>query len=177
MVWDPALSAELVSIAVPFLIVPVPRIVEPSRNVMVPVTFAGSVAVKVTDWPTVEGLADEVSVTAGAAFVTIWVVFPVAGLLFVSPPYEAVMGSVPTGRLVVVMTTVPVVGFTGPLPNVTPPLVIVTVPVVPGGRVVVMVTEPPKVLDPEVVTVIGGVALPTTWVKLAVAGLLLVSPP
>jgi hypothetical protein len=80
------------------------------------------------------------------------------------------MGSVPTGSAVVEMTTVPVVGFTGPLPNVTPPLVIVTVPVVPGGRFVVMVTEPPEVLGPEVVTVIGGVDLPTTCVRVAVAG-------
>jgi hypothetical protein len=49
----------------------------------------------------------------------------------------------PTGRTVVVIVTVPVVGFTGPLPRVVPPLVTVTVPVVPGGRVVVIVTVPP----------------------------------
>jgi hypothetical protein len=72
-----------------------------------------------------------------------------------------VIGSVPTGRVVVVIVTVPVVEFTGPLPSVVPPLVMVTVPVVPGGRVVVIVTEPPKVLGPEVVTVIGGVVLLT----------------
>jgi len=100
----------------------------------------------------------------------------VAGLLFVSPPKLAVIGSLPTGSEVVVIVTVPVVGLTGPEPRVTPPLVTVTVPVVPGGRFVVMVTEPPKVLGPEVVTVIGGVDLPTTWVRVPVAELLLLSP-
>jgi hypothetical protein len=110
---------------------------------------------------TFEGLTDEVSNTVEAAPVTVCVVLPVAGLLFVSPPKLAVIGSVPTGRAVVDMTTVPVVGFTGPLPSVTPPLVIVTVPVVPGGKVVVIVTDPPEVLGPEVVTVTGGVILLT----------------
>jgi hypothetical protein len=73
-----------------------------------------------------------------------------------------VIGSLlPTGRAVVVIVTVPVVGFTGPLPRIVPPLVTVTVPVVPGGRVDVMVTGEPKVLGPEVVTVTIGVALLT----------------
>lgn len=86
------------------------------------------------------------------------------------------IGSVPTGSDVVVIVTVPVVGLTGPEPRVTPPLVTVTVPVVPGGRVVVIVTEPPEVLGPEVVTVIGGVALLTVWMRVAVAVLLFESP-
>ena len=67
------------------------------------------------------------------------------------------------------IVTVPVVGLTGPLPRVVPPLVTVTVPVVPGGRVVVIVTGAPEVLGPEVVTVIGGVVLLTVWVRDAVA--------
>jgi hypothetical protein len=87
-----------------------------------------------------------------------------------------VIGSLPTGSDVVVIVTVPVVGLTGPEPRVTPPLVTVTAPVVPGGRFVVMVTEPPKVLGPEVVTVIGGVVLLTVWTRLAVAVPLLESP-
>ena len=83
----------------------------------------------------------------------------------------------PTGKAVVVIVTVPVVGFTGPLPKVVPPLVTVTVPVVPMGRVVVIVTGAPEVLGPEVVTVIGGVVLSTIWVRgTEVAGLLFVSP-
>jgi hypothetical protein len=87
-----------------------------------------------------------------------------------------VIGSLPTGRIVVVIVTVPVVELTGPLPSVVPPLVIVTVPVVPGGRVVVTVTGLPKVLGPEVVTVTVGVDLLTVWVRLAVAVLLFTSP-
>lgn len=84
--------------------------------------------------------------------------------------------SLPTGRTVVVMTTVPVAGLTGPEPRVTPPLVTVTVPVVPMGRVVVMVTGSPKLLVPDVVTVTAGVVLLTVWVRLAVAVLLFASP-
>ena len=53
------------------------------------------------------------------------------------------IGSLPTGSVVVVIVTVPVVGFTVPEPRVTPPLVTVIVPVVPGGTVVVIVTDPP----------------------------------
>jgi hypothetical protein len=83
---------------------------------------------------------------------------------------------VPTGKTVVVMTTVPVVVLMGPEPRVTPPLVTVTVPVVPIGRVVVMVTGEPKLLGPEVVTVTVGVVLLTVWVSDAVAVLLFASP-
>ena len=43
------MSAEVVNVATPLLIAPVPRVVEPSRKVTVPVVFAGRVAVKVTD--------------------------------------------------------------------------------------------------------------------------------
>jgi hypothetical protein len=73
-----------------------------------------------------------------------------------------VIGSLPTGRVDVVIVTVPVVGLTVPLPTGFPPLVIVTVPVVPGGRVVVIVTGSPYVLGPEVLTVMVGVVLLTT---------------
>jgi hypothetical protein len=77
---------------------------------------------------------------------------------------------------VVVITTVPVDGLTVPVPRVVPPLVTVTVPVVPGGRVVVMVTGLPKVLGPEVETVTVGLDLLTVWFRFAVAVLLFVSP-
>ena len=82
----------------------------------------------------------------------------------------------PTGNVVVVMVTVPVVGLMEPEPNVTPPLVIVTVPVVPTGSVVVMVTGLPKVVEPGVVTVTVGVALLTVWERVPVAVLLFASP-
>lgn len=87
------------------------------------------------------------------------------------------MGSVPTGREVEVITTVPVVALTGPEPKVVPPLVIVTVPLVPIGKVVVMVTVAPKLLGfGAETTVRAGAALLTVCVRLAVAVLLFASP-
>jgi hypothetical protein len=74
------------------------------------------------------------------------------------------------------MITVPVVGLTVPEPSGVLPLVTVTVPVVPMGRVVVIVTGSPKEVGPGVVTVIVGVALLTVWVRVAVAPLLFASP-
>jgi len=73
-----------------------------------------------------------------------------------------VIGSLPAGRVEVVIVTIPVVGLTVPEPTGFPPLVMVTVPVVPGGSVVVIVTGSPKVLGPEVVTVMDGMVLFTT---------------
>ena len=167
---------EVVAVAVPPDKVETPREVLPLVNVTVPVTPDGTVAVKVTDWPLVEGFVDEVRVTTGVAFVTVCEVVPVAGLLFESPPKVAVIGSLPTGKVDVVMVTVPVVGLIVPEPTGLPPLVIVTVPVVPMGSVVVIVTGLPKVLGPDVVTVTGGVDLLTVWVRFAVAVLLFASP-
>jgi hypothetical protein len=83
---------------------------------------------------------------------------------------------VPTGNVEVVMDTVPVDGLTEPEPNVTPPLVIVTVPVVPMGSVAVMVTGLPKVEEPGVVTVTVGVALLTVCERVPDAVLLFASP-
>ena len=53
------------------------------------------------------------------------------------------IGSLPTGRVEVVIVTTPVVGLIVPVPTGVPPVVIVTVPVVPGGRVAVIVTGSP----------------------------------
>jgi hypothetical protein len=88
-----------------------------------------------------------------------------------------VIGSVPTGNTVVVTTAVPVAEFTEPVPRFVLPLVTVTVPVVPMGKVVVMVTELPKRLGFGVeVTAMVGVVCLTVCVRLAVAVLLFVSP-
>jgi hypothetical protein len=171
MLCTPALRVEVVKDAVPLLMAPVPRAVEPSKNVTVPVVPVETVAVKVTDWLTLDGFSEEISETVGVALLTVCVVVPVAGPLFVSPPKVAVIGSLPTGRVVVVIVTVPVVGLIVPVPTGFPPLVIVTVPVVPGGSVVVIVTGFPKVLGPDVVTVMGGVVLLTTCVSVPVAEL------
>ena len=84
--------------------------------------------------------------------------------------------SEPTGRAVVVMVTVPLVAVMGPLPRVTPPLVMVMVPVGPLGTEAVIVTDWPKVLGPEVLTVTVGFALPTVWVAVATEELKFPSP-
>jgi hypothetical protein len=82
------LSVEVAKVAVPLLpITPVPRGVEPSRKVTVPVSPEGTVAVKVTDWLTLDGFSEDVSETvAVVALDTVCVVVPVTGALFVSPP-------------------------------------------------------------------------------------------
>jgi hypothetical protein len=82
----PTGSEDDVAVAAPPVSVDVPNVVAPLVNVTVPVTPLGSVAVKVTDWPGVEGFVEETRVTTGVALVTVWVVDPVAGLLFESPP-------------------------------------------------------------------------------------------
>jgi len=73
-----------------------------------------------------------------------------------------VIVSLPTGRTVVATVTVPLVEVIVPLPRVTPPVVIVMVPVGPSGTEAVTVTDWPKVVGPEVLTVTIGVTLLTT---------------
>lgn len=84
--WTPVLSVEVVKVAIPLLIVPVPRLVEPSKKVTVPVATVGTEAVKVTAWLTADGFSDDVRTMAGVSLLTLCVVVPVAELLFVSPP-------------------------------------------------------------------------------------------
>jgi hypothetical protein len=177
--WEPTINVLVVRIAWPLFKVPVPRIVAPSRNVIVPVTPAGTVAVKVTDWLTIEGLRDEAMAIVGVTFPTVTTVAPeVTGLLFVSPDVVAVMGSVPIGKDGTVIVAIP--PTMGAVPIGVVPLENVTVPVTPGGTVSVIVTG---VLGGglEGETTGGGmtgVALLTIWVRGAdVDGLLLVSPP
>ena len=77
-----------------------------------------------------------------------------------SPLYVAVMTSLGGARAVVVTDTTPEAIV--PEPRARVPLVNVMVPVTPAGTDAVIVTEPPNVLGPEVVTVTVGVALLTT---------------
>ncbi len=61
------MSDDVVRTAVPPASVAVPSVVEPSRNVTVPASVLGeTVAVSVTVDPYVDGLGDDVSVTAVA---------------------------------------------------------------------------------------------------------------
>jgi hypothetical protein len=82
----PTGSEDVVTVAAPPVSVDVPNVVAPLVNVTVPVTPVGSVAVNVTDCPGVEGFTEEARVTTGVPLVTVWLVDPVAGLLFESPP-------------------------------------------------------------------------------------------
>jgi hypothetical protein len=77
---------EVLTVAIPLAKVEVPRTVEPLVKVTVPVALDGTEAVNTTNWLAADGLIDDDSVSAGEAFVTVCVVEPVAGLLFVSPP-------------------------------------------------------------------------------------------
>jgi hypothetical protein len=123
--------------------VPVPRIAAPSKNVIVPVAPAGAVAVKVTDWLTIEGFSDDVTATAGAAFTTVTITgSEVAGLLLESPGVLAVIGSVPSGKITVMVATPPMIGA---VPIGVEPSEKVTGPDTPGGTVSVIVTGLPAV--------------------------------
>ena len=81
----PAGSEDVVVVAIPPVSVDVPNVVAPLANVTVPVTPLGRVAVKVTDWPGVEGFTEETRFTTGVALATVWVSVAVAELLFPSP--------------------------------------------------------------------------------------------
>ena len=81
----PTGSEDVVAVAAPPVSVDVPKVVAPLVNVTVPVTPVGSVAVNVTDWPGVEGFAEETSVMTGVVLATTCVSVAVAELLLPSP--------------------------------------------------------------------------------------------
>jgi len=142
--WVPTINVLVVRVAWPLFKVPVPRMVAPSRKVIVPVAPAGAVAVKVTDWLMTEGFSEDVTTTVGAAFTTVTMTGgEVAGLLLESPGVLAVIGSVPSGRLVTVMVATP--PMIGAVPIGVEPSEKVTGPDTPGGTVSVIVTGVPAV--------------------------------
>jgi hypothetical protein len=157
----------------------VPRTVEPSVNVTGPDTPVGTGSVMVTGEPAIGAVGLTIGGTrTGVDFTTVTgVAGEVAALLLLSAGVLAVMGSVPIGRLVIVMVAVPLT--IGAVPMTVPPLEKVTGPVTPGGTVSVMVSEPPTGIVGEE-TVGGGrfgVPLLTTCVSGAeVPALLFASP-
>jgi hypothetical protein len=64
----PTARLVVVNVAVVPAIVPVPSVVVPSTNCTVPVTPLGTVAAKVTDWPTVDGFGEEVRIIFARPF-------------------------------------------------------------------------------------------------------------
>ena len=77
MLWLPTLKAELVKVAMPPKRMPVPTGLPPSRKVTAPVgvplpgALAETVAVRVTDCPKTDVLADETSAVLLAALFTV----------------------------------------------------------------------------------------------------------
>jgi hypothetical protein len=142
--WDPTINVLVARFATPPFNVLEPRTVAPSKNVIVPVAPVGAVAVKVTDWLTIEGLSDDVTTTVGAALTTVTMTGgEVAALLLASPGVLAVIGSVPSGKVVtVIVATPPIIGA---VPIGVEPSENVTGPDTPGGTVSVIVTGVPAV--------------------------------
>ena len=91
MVSLPTGSADVLMLAVPPESVPVPRMVAPSLNVTVPVgvpepgLLALTVAVNVTDWPTLEEGGAAVTVVVVASWPTVSVVVPLLEVKLLSP--------------------------------------------------------------------------------------------
>ena len=74
IVCDPVLNEPVEMVAIPLIMVPVPRMVLPSSNVIEPVAAAGTVDVNTTLCPGCEGVADVVSVTVGVILLTVTIV-------------------------------------------------------------------------------------------------------
>lgn len=136
----------------------VPRIVAPSRNVIVPVAPVAAVAVKVTAWLMIDGLRDDVTATVGTAFPTVTETGgETAGLLLLSPGVLAVIWFVPSGRLeTVIVATPPTIGA---VPIGVEPLEKVTGPETPEGTVSVIVTGVPTIGEVDDTTGIGRIGL------------------
>ena len=69
MLCAPAARLEVENTATPLTIALAPMLVPPSKKVTLPVLLASTVAVKVTDWPKVEGFSEELSVTVETVIV------------------------------------------------------------------------------------------------------------
>ena len=133
--------------------VPVPSVVAPSLNVTFPVgvpapgATAATVAVKVTDCPNTDGLAEEVTVVVVLAWFTVCdTVLDVLVPKLVSPPYTAVIECEATESAAVANVATPD-PFSVPVPRVVAPSLNVAVPVgVPPVPVTVAVnvTDCPK---------------------------------
>ena len=129
---------------------PVPKAVEPLKNITVPVgvppAVLVTVAVNVTDWPATSGLSDETSAVALGLPLTTCLSAgdDVLPLKFASPPYCAVIEWDPMGREDVEKVATPV-PFRTPGPSDAVPSKNVTEPV--GVPPAVLVTVAVNVTD------------------------------
>jgi hypothetical protein len=180
---EPPENVEVVKVATPPVSVPVPRVVVPSRNVTEPVGVPPApvtVAVNVTDWPTCDGLMEDVSAVALVPRTTWEVALDVLDAKFASPAYFAVIECVPAVSVDVANVATPELRV--PDPRVVAPSRNVTVPVgVPPVPVTVAVnvTDWPAVdgLTDEASTVVLGLPLTTCVTTEDVLPAKLVSPP
>jgi hypothetical protein len=130
MVCEPEASVEVVNFAKPPLSATVFRTVVPSSKVTVPVTvptnWGFTLAVKVTDCPTLDGFKDEAKVVLVVALLTTWFTgFDVLPANIESPPYTAAIALVPTGRVEVVKLAEPPLNV--PVPHTVLPVMNETV--------------------------------------------------
>src|SRR5947208_2135752 len=138
MECDPTLSEDVAQLARPWLrerLLQLVMAVPPSWKVTFPVgvpapgLLAVTVAVKVTDCPDSDGLAEELTSVVVLAFFTVWVsVLEVLPLKVAPPPYDAVIGCAPTASVLVTNVAWPE-AFRVPVPRVVGPSLNVTVPV------------------------------------------------
>src|ERR1051326_2694554 len=136
MLWPAPLSADVLKLALPPpLSVFVPSTVAPSLNVTVPVgvpragTFAVTVTVKLTAWPEVDGLSDELTAVVVPPALTGWLMAAEGtALKFGSPLYVALMlcGPAPNAAVLNVACPVP---FKFTVPSAVAPSLNVTLPV------------------------------------------------
>ena len=104
IVWLPTAKPEVLKLAVVVpplvLTVPWPMLVPPSEKVTTPVGVPGplidTVATKLTLWPEIEGLIDDVSVVLVLPLPTLCISDPVLPRKFASPALEAVTVWLPT---------------------------------------------------------------------------------
>ena len=142
MECEPSAKVEVANVATPAFSVPVPSVVAPSLNVTVPVAVplpgetAATVAVKVTDWPKTDGLAELVNVVVVFAWLTVCVTAEdvLVPNVFATPPYDAVRLCEPavnedTASVAVPLFSVAVPSDVAPSKNVTVPPVGVFGPV------------------------------------------------
>jgi hypothetical protein len=136
---NPPLAA---SVALPSSVVPFINATDPVGTAVLPVI----VAVSPNDWPAIAGLKAEATVAVVVAAPTTWLNTPeIVGPKLPAPGYAAVMESLPTGRVNVVIEAVLLV----PLPVVSVTVPIAVVPFI-------KVTEPvgaPKLLETVAVSV------------------------
>ena len=163
LLFENAAFAELFSVTVA-------RTVVPSRNVIVPTGVPEldvTVAVKVTDWPKLDGLCELVSVVVVARGLTVWVsVFEDVSQVPVGL-YVAVMVWLPTARAAVARVATPEL-LSVAVPRLVEPSLKVTVPVgvpLPEVRATVAVNVTDWVDVDGLWLLVSAVVVerPTTW--------------